>query len=122
MHNDVDKREWQDPLSLRLVVSLLGLALSASTAASQTTITVTNPGFESDSLAPVGWTVNTFAAGWTCTPGANPGVDICGAFRPGSAQFSGGVPDGVNTAYSNGGTITQQLTASLATARYTHSE
>jgi hypothetical protein len=75
-------------------------------------IPVTNAGFESDVLAPGGFTSNTFATGWTCTPVGGP--TDCGVFRPQAAQYPGGAPEGVNVAYSNGGTITQNLAATLA--------
>ena len=87
------------------VVACGSLGLQASM------ITVINPGFESDILGPGGSTNNAFAAGWTCTTQIAFG---CGAFHATAAQYPGGVPDGVNVAYSNGGTIAQTLAATLA--------
>jgi hypothetical protein len=79
-------------------------------------IVIANAGFEADILASGGFT--TSPNSWTCTPGANPGVDICGVYHYTSSQYAVTDPDtgGAtgNVAFSNGGTLTQTLTTNLA--------
>jgi len=98
------------PSLFRVFVSVLLLVLLASTASAQTALSIINPGFESDILAAGAATTDVFAAGWTCAAVPSGG---CGAFHPQAAQF-GSVPEGVNVAYSNGGTISQVLAATLS--------
>jgi hypothetical protein len=101
----------------RAVLLTMCMAVWASLCLQGSPILITNAGFESDNLSspPGSFTSNTFAAGWICTPGV--GVnDTCGAQNntPGQyASFGSGITDGVNFAYSNGGTISQTLAANL---------
>ncbi len=65
-----------------------------------TPLTVVNPGFEDNVLGDGAYTTS-FVAGWTTTGG--------GEFNPTTAHFSSQAPEGANTAYNNGGTISQLL-------------
>jgi len=93
-------------LAVCIVVSA-GMSLQGSP------ITIVNSGFEDDVLAPGGFTVNTFADGWTCGPNGS-GSAVCGAFRPQAGQYVNPIPGGVNLAYSNGGDISEILSTNLA--------
>ncbi len=73
-----------------------------------TSISISNPGFEAQSLPDfptAGWAVNTIT-GWTTT-GSNTGI-----FNPNQNSY---VSDGSNVAYiDNGGTISQTLSTNFA--------
>ncbi len=74
-------------------------------------VTVTNPGFESNVLADGFFTVGILT-GWTLSGSA-------GAFNPRVASFPGEAPEGRNTAFSNGPTITQTVSTAAAGTLYT---
>ena len=111
---------WEDPLKftrLFLLLSVLTLGFVATPAWADT-IAITNPSFETvDPLHPLnqlcgaGCAFNTSIPGWTITGG--PSQFPAGQFQPGSGFFTQPVPDGSLVAYSNGGTISQTLAASL---------
>ena len=103
--------------SLFLLLSVLTLSFVAAPAWADT-IAITNPSFETvDPLHPLnqscaaGCTFNTSIPGWTIS--GNAGQFPGGQFQPGSSFFAQPVPDGSIVAYSNGGTISQTLGASL---------
>lgn len=89
------------PLLLAAAAALTGLSAGA------TAINVNNHSFEASVLAK--GTNNVGIVGWVNSTG--------GAFHPNigpTGSFSNPVPDGVNTAWLNGGSATQQLAATLA--------
>lgn len=100
------RRAKSFPIVLALLILTGNLAWAAP-------IAVLNPSFEAQSL-----TIQEFTVG-VLTDWNAPGAQ--GAFRPSAFQFNGGnpqglqtdpavgIPDGVNVAYSNGGTISQVL-------------
>ncbi|MCU1239647.1 MAG: hypothetical protein JWO71_373 [Candidatus Acidoferrum typicum] len=103
--------------SLFLLLSILVLGCFAAPAWADT-IAITNASFQTVSLLTplnqscgVGCTFNTSIPGWTIT-GAG-GQFPAGQFQPGSLFFTPALPSGNIVAYSNGGTISQQLSASL---------
>ncbi len=74
--------------NLKIVLSANGVqaefdavSLTSTPANGPTSVTISNPGFESDVLAAGADTYNTFAAGWTCNPLG------CGAFHPNASQL-----------------------------------
>jgi MYXO-CTERM domain-containing protein len=102
-------------MSKGLLYSGVAAAMVAASAGSARaeSIFVENPGFEANVLEDGAWT--TFAPdGWTLLEG------WFGTFNPTENHFPGGVPDGYNAAYGNGGTIAQVLSAVLeADTQYT---
>jgi hypothetical protein len=77
-----------------------------SVAAQAGLITITNCSLESQTLGD-GAFIGNMVTGWTLTAPA-------GVLSPISSQFSGGnVPDGQNSAFSNGGILGQSLDATL---------
>jgi RHS repeat-associated protein len=78
--------------------------------ASATPVAVTNPSFETPVLGAGQFATGNFP-GWTVTGTAGP-------YHPTAAQFPGGVPDGQNIAFDNGGTIAQVLSAPLTAATH----
>jgi hypothetical protein len=70
-------------------------------------IAIINPSFESPPLSDGGFNIANIT-GWSVINTGNPGV-----FNPSSTAF-GFVPDGVQTLYSNGGTVFQTLALTLA--------
>lgn len=74
-------------------------------------VTVTNAGFETDALADGAFTSGTLS-GWTLAGAA-------GAFNPTTTHFTAEAPEGSNTAYSNGPTITQAVTTAVSGTLYT---
>src|ERR1700694_4062573 len=97
----------------RAVLLTMWMGVWASGGCQGAPITIANAGFEGNVLASGAFT--TSPASWTCTAGANPGVDICGAYHFTSSQYTVADPDGgANVAFSNGGTLTQTLTTNLA--------
>jgi hypothetical protein len=101
--------------SLSLLLPVLVLSFIA-TPASADTIAITNPSFEIvDPLHPldqscgIGCTFNVGSIpGWVITGNAG------GLFQPSSDHLNLPLPDGNIIAYSNGGTIFQSLSATLA--------
>ncbi|MHC4220271.1 MAG: hypothetical protein ACYSU7_17640, partial [Planctomycetota bacterium] len=85
-----------------LVTSATGLAGTAHAES----IFVENASFESLVITDGTWDLGA-PEGWTLLGGK------FGVFNPTVTTFPGGVPDGNNSAYSNGGTITQVLAAVL---------
>ncbi len=72
-------------------------------------ITVLNSGFESPHVS--SYTTNDITS-WQASP--NPGSSV-GVFNiTGSTSFNQGAPEGSQVAYSNGGTISQTVSANLA--------
>lgn len=86
------------------LVGVMLLGGLASRPAWAQTISVTNPGFESNALADGGFTLSI--TGWTIAGSA-------GTYNPTSTQYPGGVPEGMNVAFINGGSISQVLGATL---------
>ncbi len=80
-----------------VVASAIGL-----TGHVQASIFIENHSFEADVLEDGLWTL-TAPAGWTLTGG------IGGTYNPTEPQFPFGVPDGQNSAFSNGGVLSQVL-------------
>jgi len=97
--------DWQ-PSIPGLTVNLYS---TVACAAPPTPLTVVNAGFE-DNVLDDGAFTSSFAAGWTVlsTPAGG-----AGAFNPSTAHLTGQAAEGSNTAYSNGGTISQTLTNTL---------
>jgi hypothetical protein len=96
------------PLEVRVLsgaaqLNIDNVLLDATVLSSRTPVTVTNPGFEATVLGDGGFTSGTIS-GWSA-PGAQ------GEFNPTAA--SGHPSEGSNIAYSNGGTISQVLAATL---------
>jgi hypothetical protein len=75
-------------------------------------VAVGNFSFETPALADGGWTPNV--PSWTLVSGGG------GIFDPTAAQFPGGVPDGENSAFLNGGVLSQTLTAETLVAGSTY--
>jgi PEP-CTERM motif len=97
-----------------LVLSVVALAFIA-VPASADTIAITNPSFETvdplslTSTAPgFGIWNNGPIVGWTITGGG------AGSWQPGPAAFNTPLPDGKTIAFSNGGTLSQTLSATLS--------
>ena len=103
------------------LLGLLGLVLMVPGLAFATSISISNPSFEADT--PDGsWSSggegqwNGSITGW---------VSSGGTFKPATVPYSAGipyvaaVPDGVNVAWSNGGTISQVLADTLQPGDYT---
>jgi hypothetical protein len=98
------------------LLGLIGLALIAPGLAFATPISITNFSFEADKLDPGGQT-NGVITGWTLTaPDIGSEGVLCnnGNFFP----VPPGLPDGVNFAWSNGGTISQVLADTLKPGYY----
>lgn len=91
--------------SRSLGVSVLSAFLAPLAVAGS--IAVVNPSFEDPALPKDGFTVD-FIPGWFTGNFGAAGVN-----HPGVGQFPGGAPDGVNTAFNNGDTITQTLADTL---------
>jgi hypothetical protein len=98
----------------RLTISLVGvLALTLPAAAKAVPIAVVNHSFESPAHPlPVGCGSDCSynfgpVDGWTIDSGG------FGVFHPNSSYLNLPLPDGNQTAYSNGGTLSQVLTATL---------
>ena len=105
--------------SLFLLLSVLTLGLVVAPAWADT-IVVTNPSFETidpnhplDQGCGITCSFNTSIPGWTIS--GNVGQFPGGQFQPGSPSpyFTSPLPDGNIVAYSNGGTISQNLAALL---------
>jgi hypothetical protein len=75
-------------------------------------IAVENFSFETPALADGGWTPTV--PSWSQIAGTG------GIFDPTAAQFPGGVPDGQNSAYLNGGTLGQTIAAETLRADTTY--
>jgi hypothetical protein len=93
-------------LSMRTIVLcfvVLGFLLGLRSASAEL-LSVANASFEDPVLEEDTWT-DGYIPSWTISGT----VETAGVFRPGPAFFPGGVPDGVNTAYSNGKSISQIL-------------
>lgn len=89
--------------------SALLLSLIANSAFA-TPVSINNASFESQVLSDGAYVVGI--AGWSNSSG--------GVFNATAAQFPGGVPDGQNFAWLNGGSASQTLTANLtANSEYT---
>ncbi len=83
------------------------LLVFGATVAAAGTITVVNPSFEDPALLKGASTVDAIP-GW-----ATGNFGAAGVFHPGVAQFPGGAPNGMNTAFSNGDVISQALGETL---------
>jgi hypothetical protein len=86
--------------------TLVGLMLLVGTEVSAAPIPITNPGFEDPAMPDGAFTVGTIT-GWVVGTGAEQGV-----FNPTTGQIPV-VPEGSQVGYSNGGSITQALSANL---------
>ena len=104
------------PTRLFVAQSILSLGMVAAPVWADTTnITVINPSFEMTSTPlPLAFSCGTGCSyndgpipGWTLAGGEQ------GSFQPSSTYFTLPLPDGSIVAYSNGGTISQTLAASL---------
>lgn len=96
-------------IQLSAVLFALGIGAGESWA-----VPITNAGFETQVLADGTFTSGTLT-GWTITGGTS-----AGAFNPTVSHFPGQAPEGQNTAYSNGPTISQILSDTLqANTNYT---
>jgi hypothetical protein len=94
-----------------LAMLAAGVTLLVGNQVAAVPITINNPGFEDPAQADGGFTTGLIT-GWVA-PGAQ------GVFNPTTAQIAV-VPEGVQVGYSNGGSITQMLSASLtADTQYT---
>jgi hypothetical protein len=87
-------------LLLPIAVALVGTAFGQETA---TIIPIVNPGFEDDVLScGAGFDCDASPlTGWLCGPDA-------GVFKPSTAQFPNGIPQGTNVAYLGRGLNTVQ--------------
>ncbi|CAO5001971.1 PEP-CTERM protein-sorting domain-containing protein [Microcystis aeruginosa] len=101
---------------LQLVIASSCLVIVPQVQVRAASITILNPSFESPALTQ--GTFNQAINNWTLTNGSWQGT-----FRPNigpNLNFTQAVPNGSQTAYSNGGTISQTLTATLqANTQYT---
>jgi hypothetical protein len=96
---------------MRKSLLLSVVVLACGFRASATAITVTNASFEADVLGLGAF--NSSITGWVNTGGS-------GAFHPVIGTSFNSIPNGVNTAYDNGGTISQILgTTLLDSTNYT---
>ena len=101
---------------LILFGGLFVLFTIVSTEVSASPISINNPSFEVDVPEDGGWSssgggsgVNSgYITGWNLPGGWG------GTFRPTAIPFPGGVPDGLNTAWLNGHTISQLLSETLS--------
>ncbi|HEY9801759.1 MAG TPA: hypothetical protein V6D25_15485 [Leptolyngbyaceae cyanobacterium] len=94
--------------SAELELPLLGRGISLLTpSAPAYSIAIRNPSFEQPSFADGSFNIASITD-WSVINTGNPGV-----FNPSSSSFNF-VPDGVQTLYSNGGTVFQTLTTALA--------
>jgi hypothetical protein len=105
----------QKALVLSMLSSMLSsvlIVLGLAPMASATSIVVLNPGFENPALTSGSFNTGNTITNWTAT-----GVDT-GVFHPVSSQL---VPtEGVQVGYSNNGSVTQVLSATLtANTAYT---
>jgi hypothetical protein len=100
-------------MSSRIFLGVLVVLLLSVSQGSATPIDVLNPSFETPFCpGSVDWV--------TCTPSDwtvyNPPGTVSGSFRPlsyGPGSPWDSIPDGVQVAFSNGGTLTQLLTAAI---------
>ena len=88
-----------------LLAATLVLAGPHSNLALADLLTVVNPSFEAQILSDGGFSVGS-PTGWTAT-------NFTGIFNPATAHFPGEAPDGFNTAFSNGGDISQTLNSAV---------
>jgi hypothetical protein len=94
--------------SAELELPLLGRGISLLTpSAPAYSIAIRNPSFESPSLSDGSFNIANITD-WSVINTGNPGV-----FNPSANSFNF-VPDGVQTLYSNGGTVFQTLSTALA--------
>jgi hypothetical protein len=114
-------------MSHKLLLPLTLLTAGLATSLSASSITIVNPGFESDVLScpPSGTCgINQAITGWTGSTadpnGFADGYNAAGTFgvyKPSSVQYPGGIPGGLNVAYVTGTTysasISQVLGATL---------
>jgi hypothetical protein len=92
---------------LSLAISIVLLVLGTAQASP---ITIGDPSFEGVALSPGGFTSGVYASGsWNSN--ANGGI-----FRPTASSYPSGVPDGVNTGYSNASAVIDQVLAATLTA------
>jgi hypothetical protein len=98
---------------MRVSLTILAGLLAAATAHAGF-LTIGDPSFEGVSLSPNGFTAGTYAPNsWNSS--ANAGI-----FRPTTASYPGGVPDGVNVGYAAGGSDIDQVLTSNLTANTTY--
>jgi hypothetical protein len=77
-------------------------------------VTIGDPSFEGVALAPGNFTAGIYAANsWNSN--ANAGI-----FRPTATSYPGGVPNGVNIAYSGGAAVIDQVLSTNLTANTTY--
>lgn len=95
-------------MKTRVFSALLVIGFMAMPALSNaTSVAIVNPSFEGNALQPADYIVNMIS-GWIISSGE------AGTWYPASITYYPSVPNGVNIAYSNGGTISQTLTTALA--------
>jgi len=99
------------------LLGLMGLALMAPGLAFATPISINNYSFEADTLPPGGQT-NGVISGWALSSPI--GINSEGVLNNSALSYypSGVVPEGVNFAWSNGGTISQVLANTLQPGDY----
>jgi hypothetical protein len=97
-------KSWFFPFTAAAFATLVTVEMPSARAEP---VAITNPSFESPSLSDGSFNIAGIT-GWSVINTGNPGL-----FNPSSASF-GFVPDGVQTLYSNGGTVFQTLATTLA--------
>jgi len=102
---------------LLLLACIFSLFTIASVDSLASPVSINNPSFEADEPDETWQTANGhywtdgLVTDWTVTG------DVAGTWRPTNVPYPDGIPDGLNVAFSNGGTISQILTDTL-TAGY----
>src|SRR5690242_8837254 len=103
MHDAPPRRGPMRTVRTPAATALLALAaLAAPTLAPAQPIAIVNPSFELPALGDGGFVTGT--AGWTFI-----GPGDAGTWNPTVGHYPAGVPDGVQIAFSNGGTLAQDL-------------
>ena len=99
------------PFRLLLLVLMAGVFIITAGNALATPVDIVNPSFEVNVLSDGTWNTGDIY-GWTVLGNTS----SAGVYRPTNTQFSSGIPDGVNVAWSNssGSMISQQLSRPLA--------
>jgi hypothetical protein len=90
---------------LGLLAVVMAVLLCSGSKVFAAPVTIVNPGFEAQALGERAFTPGILT-GWAV-------IGDAGAFNPTTNEFPGEAPEGKNTAYSNGPTISQILTSTL---------
>jgi len=100
--------------SLARVSLAVFIAVFAAGTARASLLTIADPSFEGLTLSPGSFTSGTYAAG-SWNSGGNAGI-----FRPTTASYPGGAPDGSYVGYSSSSTVIDQVLSATLTANTTY--